>query len=414
LARLAAAGTLRVLLVTTVEATRDDVEAILEGWSGEVRLYWVTQPNLALSRAQDVMPHAILVDGELGSTDPVHLIRQMAVRLPGAAVVSLVEWDAMAKASQAVLAGARAFVVKPLKADELRATLRQVLSQDGSDGVAEEVEAVQRLGEVLVFCAPKGGTGRTTMALNTAVAIHQHTEEPVVLVDADYAAPALDVALNLQTDLSVVDLLPRLTRLDKQVIDSVLAEHASGIKVLLAPPPADLSHPITLPQVEQILVSLKAMFPWVVVDLGLPMDETAFGFLDGADRIVVSVLPEMIGLRNTRLLVDQLHDRGYPPERIWLVLNRSNLKGGVSVEDIEARLRVKVRSVIPDDQPLVTHSVNRGVPVTMSHPRSALAKGYRELALDLVESVVREREAEGERAAGKGGLLGRLFGSSSA
>ena len=79
------------------------------------------------------------------------------------------------------------------------------------------------------------------------------------------------------------------------------------MRVLLAPPPADLTHPISLPQVQQVLVWLKRMFPWVIVDLGLPLDETAFAFLDGADRIVMSVLPEMVGLRNTRLMLDQLH-----------------------------------------------------------------------------------------------------------
>jgi len=149
------------------------------------------------------------------------------------------------------------------------------------------------------------------------------------------------------------------------------------------------------------------MFTWVVVDLGLPLDEMAFAFLDGADRIVLNVLPEMVGLRNTRLMLDQLHGRGYPTERIWLVVNRSTMKGGVSTEDIERRLRVRVRAMVPDDQPLVTHSVNRGVPVVISHPRSALGKGFNGFAGQLIESL---RPPEGAPA--RGNILGRLFGSS--
>ena len=39
--------------------------------------------------------------------------------LVASAVVAFVEWDATAKAAQAVLAGARAFLVKPLQAEEL-------------------------------------------------------------------------------------------------------------------------------------------------------------------------------------------------------------------------------------------------------------------------------------------------------
>jgi len=237
----------------------------------------------------------------------------------------------------------------------------------------------------VVFCAPKGGTGRTTMAINTSASLHKATHMPVVLVDADYAAPALDVALNLQGERNITELLPRMSQLDQDLVAGVLAEHVSGIHVLLAPPPADLSKPISLPQVQQVLSLLKRMYPWVIVDLGLPLDETAFAFLDGADRITMSVLPEMIGLRNTRLMLDQLHERGYPDEKIWLVLNRASLRGGVSIRDIETRLHVHIKHTIPDDQPLATYTINRGVPVVISHRRSALARAYRKLAEALAQ-----------------------------
>ncbi|MDP1761485.1 MAG: hypothetical protein Q8L43_04610, partial [Deltaproteobacteria bacterium] len=43
--------------------------------------------------------------------------------------------------------------------------------------------------------------------------------------------------------------------------------------------------PVSLPQVQVVTSYLRRMFPWVVVDLGLPLDETAFAFLDMADRV---------------------------------------------------------------------------------------------------------------------------------
>jgi pilus assembly protein CpaE len=139
-----------------------------------------------------------------------------------------------------------------------------------------------------------------------------------------------------------------------------------------------------LPQVQQVLAWLKRIFPWVIVDLGLPMDETAFAFLDGADRIVMTVLPEMVGLRNTRLMLDQLLERGYPSDKVWMVLNRSTLRSGVSVQDIEERLKVKVDHQVPDDQPLATASVNRGVPIVASHPSSAVGRSVRGVAAALI------------------------------
>ncbi len=399
MASLIAGETVRILLVSTEEALRDAVGDALTGRAGDHRLYWVSQPELASGRAADLLPHIILVDDALGGAAPSTLIGQLGARVPGATILALVDPDALGQAREAVLAGARAFVTKPVQPDEFMTTLRQVVTARRTPVPGPNDGDETANGRIIVFCAPKGGTGRTTTAINTAVGLRESTRLPVVLVDADYAAPAVDVALNLQGERTITDLLPRLSRLDKELVVSVLANHVSGLQVLLAPPPADLSKPISLPQVQQVLSWLKRMFPWVIVDLGLPLDDTAFAFLDGADRIVMTVLPEMIGLRNTRLMLDQLHGRGYPDDKIWLVVNRAGLPGGVSVGDIGARLQVRVKLTVPDDQPLATLTINRGIPVVISHPRSALARAFRKLAEALAAEMPAERLAVSETVA---------------
>jgi pilus assembly protein CpaE len=411
LANLISGETTRIVLVSTAEEMRDAVGEALTGRIGDYRLYWVSHPELAAGRVTDVLPHIILIDDALEGTPPSLLTGQLHTRMPGAVILALLDAGALDEARESVLAGARGFVIKPLQTDEFLATLRQVVGgrRQVIPGAVAAAESVN--GRIIVFCAPKGGTGRTTMAINTAASLYQSTRMPVVLVDADYAAPALDVALNLQGERNITELLPRMSHLDQDLVAGVLAEHVSGIDVLLAPPPADLSKPISLPQVQQVLALLKRMYPWVLVDLGLPLDETSFAFLDGADRIIMSVLPEMIGLRNTRLMLDQLHERGYPEEKIWLILNRGGLRGGVSPKDIEARLHVRIKQSVPDDQPLVTYSVNRGVPVALSHRRSALARAYRKLAEELAKEMPGGASWAGEAdaAASQSGARRGLF-----
>ena len=370
--------TLRILLVAEDETVRDQVDAALDVRGTEQRLYWVSQPELAVARARDVLPQIILVDDGLGENGLTNTIRQLVAQSPGAAVMALLDADAMGRARQAVLAGARGFTTKPLHPDDFWTTLRQVLSQQSQPAAGQA--AGGSTGRIIAFIGPKGGTGRTMIAVNSSIALHRLTGQPVVMVDADFNAPALDVVLNLHDDRDITDLLRNLSKLDDDLVLRVLATHGSGVRVLLSPPPGSLTEPITVPQMERILAHLKHRFPWVVVDQGLPLDDAANAVLDAAGRIVMTVLPEMVGLRNTRLTLDQLHGRGYPDERVWLVLNRATMNGGVSRKDIERRLRVRVRHTIPDDQPLVSHSVNRGVPLITSHPRSAVGRAIEEFA----------------------------------
>jgi pilus assembly protein CpaE len=385
LSGLVVGETLRILLVSTQESTREEVEQALAGLPGDFRLYWVTRPDLAMVRASDLAPHLIIVDDALGDVDPAELIGQLAASLPTSALLSLVQQDALETARRAILLGARGFVAKPIVAEELLGAVRQTVARrEMSVGAAE---ASSTLGRVVVFCGPKGGTGRTTLAINTAISLCQIPGNSVVLVDADYAAPAIDVALNLTGQRDITDLLPKMTHLDSDLVAGVLATHESGLQVLLAPPPTTLERPLSLPQVQQVLVWLRRMFPWVIVDLGLPLDETAFAFLDGADLICMSVNPEMIGLRNTRFMLDQLLARGYPPDRIWPILNRAGLAGGLSLLELEGWLGTKIRYQIPNDQTLATDTVNRGVPMALSYRRSPVARACRGLAGELMAAL---------------------------
>ena len=407
-------STLRLLLVSTRESCRDAIGEALDGWISDYRLFWVSQPDLAVGRAQELLPQVILVDDDLAGASPSAFVGLLNRQVPSAACLVLIDPDNTAEARRAVLVGARGFFVKPVQGDELATTLQQLLGQEGS-AAAQPASAQIAQGRVVVFCAPKGGTGRTTLAINTAISLQQAAQAAqgtVALVDADYASPAIDVALNLQGQRTIIDLLPRLARLDQDAVLGVMAQHASGVRALLAPPPETLEQPITLPQVQEVLTWLKRIFPWVIVDLGLPMDETAFAFLDSADRIVISVVPEMVGLRNTKLLLDQLRARGYTSKKILLVLNRADLKGGVSPSDIEKRLHITIADRIPDDQPLATYSINRGVPLVMSHRRSALARAFSSFAQHLQTELPHAPGFAAEDEGRRGGLFG-LFGKRS-
>ena len=383
-----ATSAVNVLLVTAQAHTHAAVQAALAGPASPYRLFWVAEPELALVRAQDVQPGVVLLDLDPGSSISVDFVGALAGSVPEAAVVVLVGASDLPLARRAVLAGAQGFATTPVEREDLRATLRQVAARARSGARRAPSGADVPAGQLIVFCAPKGGTGRTTMATNIAISLRQTAKASVVLIDADYAAPAIDVALNMRADHSIADLLPKMGQLDRDLIAGVVEAHSSGVQVLHAPPSGQSEQRISRLQVQELCLWLKRMFTWVIVDLGLPIDETGFAFLDAADLVVMSVLPEMVGLRNARRMLDQLSARGYPDGKLWPVVNRDGLPSGIPVPEVENWLGTRTRFRIPNDQELATETINSGVPSVIGHRRSALARAYRNLAAELERAVV--------------------------
>jgi pilus assembly protein CpaE len=77
------------------------------------------------------------------------------------------------------------------------------------------------------------------------------------------------------------------------------------------------------------------------------------------------------------------------------------------VGDIEERLKMRVTHRIPDDQPLATLSINRGVPLVMSHRGSAVARATRGLAAKVVEACPTETDQAGNKEKRRGLFGGR-------
>lgn len=375
---------LRLLVVTSRPAAVREVLRALGGRLDEAEVRWVSRAALAPFRARDFRPRLILLYDDLGDERLVALVRRL-VRQPGAGTVFAVVSPARADlARRAVFSGAGGFLLRPLTQEQLAPLLRDT---EGPRPPVRAGRTPAARGHVIVFCSPKGGTGRTTLAVNTAIAIRALTGQGVILVDADYAAPAVDVALDLRDAPDVSLLLPRLGREDDEFLDAVLVPHSSGVRALLAPPPAAEAAPKTPAQVRGILQVLRGAASWIAVDLGLPADDRAWAFLASADRAVINVLPEAIGLRNARRLLESLWERGLPEGAACVVLNRAEMHGGLAPEEIRDHLKIPVSFEVPDDQALATASVNRGAPIVVDYRYTAVASAVRELARRLITDV---------------------------
>lgn len=398
--------TMHILLVGESEPTRQELEAALVNHVDRYKVDWVAQPELAVVRARDIAPHLILLDNALGDNDSAALIRQLTSELGDTPILTLIESGNVEQARRTVLAGARGFVNKPLVSEDLIATFSQLLLHEQS--VQENVpQKVVARGRIVAFCSAKGGTGCSNLLVNSGLALRSLTRQAVSLVDANFSAPALPTLLNLLDLKHVGDLVEHLPRFDEALLNQVLALHVSGLRILQAPAPGTLKTPIPPAQMQQILVQIKRNADWVMVDVGVPSDAIAFAILDAADRIVIPMLPEMSSLNRTQHLVEQLRERRYAESKLWPTLNRATLRPAIARSEIERRLRLPIQQTIPDDQPLISHSVNRGIPYVSAYPKSALSRATQNLARRLMQDIQQAQQPALNREALRGNPLQR-------
>jgi len=266
-------------------------------------------------------------------------------------------------------------------------TERQTMPPTASLG--QEERRTVELGKVLAVFSPKGGVGRTTIALNLSLAIVQLSDRRVVLVDGSLTFGDVAVMLNLPPTRTISDLIPYANRLDEDLVNTILAAHPSGLRVLLAPPKPELADLVTPEHMSLILARLRELFDYVVVDTMTTLNDITLAILDAADKVLVVTTPEIPAIKNVRTFLDTTAALGYPPDKIELILNRADASPGIDVGEIEATLGRRFTARINSGGLRVVEAANRGTPVVLADPGGEVAQGIYNLVKALVPEATR-------------------------
>lgn len=348
----------------------------------------------------------ILVDNTVADASPLETVRRIAILCPSIPIVAVTEQSAVGFVQEVLLAGARAFLTKPLNDSDVISAVNQLLQLES---IRRSRQAQIDIGtylpqcEVITVVSPKGGVGTTALAVNLSMAIRERTEKGVVLVDGQGSFGDLTTALNLQVDFSLADILEHGGELDADLVVGVLSMHKNGLRVLPSSQRLEDADLLTPEILDKVLSILSQYNDVIIVDAGSIFETQTSAALTKADKVLLVTTPEITCLRRCSLFLRAAEESGFPREKIHLVVNRDGLPGGIDLDDIGQSLNMQVKAAIPDDPGMVTYSLNRGVPFVTGNPRSLAAKRMYELVDTLISPKKEEAVAEPSK-----GLFGRL------
>jgi pilus assembly protein CpaE len=405
---------IKVLIVDDIPETREHLSRLLSLEEGIDVAGDAGSGEEAIQQALDLRPDVIVMDINMPGMDGVAAAEIISQRLPTSPIVMMSVHGEAEQLKRSLVAGAREFLVKPFSGDEFATTIRNVFERElvRREQLAATLPAApaEPSGpgedngehEVLAVFSPKGGAGRTTIATNLALAIQRETGGRVALVDANLQFGDVGVLLNLNPkNRSMLDAV-EAGEPDSDITNSVMVDHSTGIRVLLAPPTPEGADLVTPQYLRRMVDHLRATHNYVVVDLPSALNDHSLAVMDAADQIVVLTALEITTIKNVRLFLEVADQLEYDRSKIRLVVNRSDSAQGIRIGDVEASIRRPIDGTIVSDGRLAVLAVNRGVPFVVSHPDGALSRDVIKLALTLAGDAV---AASGK--ANKRGLFAR-------
>jgi pilus assembly protein CpaE len=386
--------------VDDIPETRDHLAKLL-GFEADIDVVGAAASGReAITLAGKLTPDVVLMDINMPDMDGIAATEHLASEVPSAAVVMMSVQGEADYLRRSMLAGAREFLVKPFSSDELTSSIRQVYTRErdkqsriavqpgatpaagGPAKSAGDERSSSEPGRIVAVFGPKGGVGRTTLAVNLAVAAATELGQRTCLVDASFQFGDVGVLLNLNPkNKSIADLIPELeSGGDIDSIDTFVINHSAGIRVLLAPPSPEMAELVTPAATKRMLEALRETHDLVVVDCMSSFNDTTLAILDLADTVLTMLSLEITSIKNIRLFLEVAEQLGYGADKIRLVLNRADSSLGIRVADVEHSIGRRVDHTIVSDGRSVVYALNRGVPFFLSNREAQVSQDVLRLA----------------------------------
>jgi pilus assembly protein CpaE len=376
---------IRVLIADDAADNRETVAKLL-GNNSEIEISGqVATGTEAIQMAVKFRPAIILMGINISMMDAISTTEKISLEVPEASVIIMGVQGEQERLHQALMAGAKIYLIKPFTGNELVNTVKKVYEQNQrlKSSLRQADSSASKSGKIISVFSSKGGAGKTTIAVNLAVVLSQRENASIGLLDANLHFGDVALYLDLVPRATIADAVVEADNLDEQTLETYMTVYSDKLSLMAAPARPEQAEGITSGQVCAVLAQMKKKYEYIIVDTSSDFNEITLAVLDNSDMILVLAGADLPTIKNMKLCLEIMKSLDYGKDKVHVVLNRANSTGGLSVREIENSLSLNFYSTLPSDGKTVMPSINKGIPFVLSNNQTPIAQNIFQLAQKL-------------------------------
>lgn len=268
------------------------------------------------------------------------------------------------------------------------------------EDIANEKISSSELGELSLFINTKGGSGATTVALNTAIALSEYSKGKVLLIDLGMQFSDAADYLNSKPKYSINDVIDTMDDLDDLSLDGLVYRHASGVNYLCFSSDNIKDNYDRAEKVSALIPLLRQFYRHILVDMSNGVEHVFQHIVSPASYVYLVMQQNVTSIKHAANYVKTLQfDHHLSGEQVKLVVNRYEKKNSITLKDIEATFPNREMFLVPNNYALAMECSNLGKPIVQTKKNCPIKSSLIEISHGL-ETPSNEKAQS---------WLGRLF-----
>ncbi|HEV3233853.1 MAG TPA: AAA family ATPase [Candidatus Dormibacteraeota bacterium] len=372
-------STSRILVVQGSDKARQKLGAMLSGLGYEVESS--ASAVFATSLTADNLPDLVVLDDKVGDTSGAEIVgnlRAMPLGKQLPVLLTVGERSRMDQLRIALEVGANDAVDRRARDIEIANRVRRLLSARDADG------APARTANTVTIVSARGGSGKTVLACNLAVAIARYSGETVALLDLNLEFGTTHTLLGLQPRDTLSQIAHAAAEdTSDEDFDAMLLHHASGVRLLPALAQPGDSEKLNDATVLALLNRLRRTYDHLIIDGRPSYREFMIDLWDASDTLVVPCPADVPSVAVTNALLSAFERVGVISDKVVVVVNNIIPRPGLTPGEIQKFLDQPVVT-IPHGGDAMQLSVNKGRPYILDHSSDPTGLAIRNLADQLL------------------------------